>query len=178
MNVSKTKELVWDYRKATTLKDPVVINNLQVERTSINKYLGLLVDDKFTFVQHVENQIKKANKRLYCVRAMKKLNVSHGIIAMFYNSTIPSVLMYACSAFYGMLTKYLKSEFDRPMRICNRLNNDGNNISCILSDNATLYRERCIKLAGRITKDPGHPLNKEFTLLPSGRWSSAIYMQK
>ena len=42
-------------------------------------------------------------------------------------------------------------------------------MSCVLSDNATLYRERCMKLADRITKDLGHPLNKEFTLLPSGR---------
>ena len=81
--------------------------------------------------------------------------------------------MYGCSTFYGMLTKYLKSELDRPMRICDRIMKDNN-----LSDNGALYRDRCVKLAGRITKDPGHPLNKEFTLLPSSHQYGVSYTHR
>ena len=103
LNVSKTKEMIWDYWRSPTEKHPVVINDKPVEVTSVYKYLGLLIDNKFSFTQHVDTQIKKANKRLYCIRSMKKLNVHTDLIAMFFNATVPPVLMYACTAFYGML---------------------------------------------------------------------------
>ena len=44
------------------VKQPVVINNQQVEISDLYKYLGLLTDNKFHLSSHVDQQLKKANK--------------------------------------------------------------------------------------------------------------------
>ena len=163
LNVSKTKEMIWDYRRSPTEKHSVVINDKPVEVTSVYKYLGLLIDNKFSFTQHVDTQIKKANKRLYCIRSMKKLNVNTDLIAMFFNATVPPVLMYACTAFYGMLTKSLRYELDRPKKTCDRL------LQCdSLKDNGTLYKDKVKRMVKKVIDGKDHPLNGDFNVMPSG----------
>ena len=166
-NVPKTKELVWDYRREPTVYPLVVINNMEVERTPLYKYLGTLVDDRFTFQAHVENVLKKVNSRMYFVRVMKKLKVSSSIIAMFYNSTISSVLGYAMVSYYELLPKYLKSELDRPLNNCQKL--IGENSNTTLHSNEKLYKTQTIKLAEKIMSDSNHPLHQDYQMLPSGR---------
>jgi len=45
LNVSKTKEMVIDFRKTKTAPDPVILKGSQVERVSSYKYLGATLDD-------------------------------------------------------------------------------------------------------------------------------------
>ena len=125
-----------------------------------------MVDDKLSFAQHVDNQLKKANKRLYFARSMRKLNVSSNVISLFYNSTIYTVLSYANIAFYDMLPTYLKHDLNRPRNICRKL---VNNEFYELSDNSTLYKLKSFKTATKIIKDSTHPLHTEYEYLPSGR---------
>jgi hypothetical protein len=73
LNVSKTKEVLWDFRRNHVLPSQIVIDNLSVEFVQSYKYLGVVLDDKLSFSLHVEVQMKKANKRLYCLRTMKSL---------------------------------------------------------------------------------------------------------
>jgi hypothetical protein len=108
LNVSKTKEVIWDFRRHPTPAAPVSVNNMPVEVVKDYKYLGLTIDKDLSFTQHVKTQVKKANKKLYCIRNMRNLKVERDIITLFYNATVPSVLMYAGVAFYGMLTLGLK----------------------------------------------------------------------
>ena len=50
LNVSKTKEMVVDYRRSKkTTVPPCVIKDQTVERVSEYKYLGTIVDDKLNF---------------------------------------------------------------------------------------------------------------------------------
>jgi hypothetical protein len=166
LNVQKTREVVWDFRRKSGCSLPVIINNLTVEVAPMYKYLGVLLDDKFTFRHHVEQQLKKVQKHMYCLRCMKKLSVDPCIICLFFNATITSVLLYACASFYGMLSKCLKEDMERPRKICCRLLS----ASCkVPEDFDAVYKSRTLSNANRIRKDAGHPLNKEFELLPSGR---------
>ena len=77
----------------------IVIDDMPVDRVATYKYLGVLVDHKHSFSSHVEAQVKKANKRMYCLRSMYKVNVSKDILILFYNATIATVLTYANIAF-------------------------------------------------------------------------------
>ena len=86
---------------------PVVIDELAVECVHCYKYLGVWLDDKLSFDMHVDAQIKKANKRVYCFRTLYKLHVDCDIMVLLYNATIASVLMDAGAAFYGMPTKQM-----------------------------------------------------------------------
>ena len=165
LNVSKTKEMIWDFRKSCLDSAPIKINNSEVEIVSAYKYLGLIIDDRLSFEQHVKSQIKKANKRLYHIRAMRSIKVSPHIIAMFYNATIPSVLMYTGVAFYGMLTQALKEDLHRPYRICEKIAGP----DCQLQDNETIHNKRLKSMTDNVMRDDNHPLHSEFCMLPSGR---------
>ena len=82
---------------------PVVIDELAVECVHCYKYLGVWLDDKLSFNMHVDAQIKKANKRVYCFRTLYKLHVDSDIMVM-YNATLASLLMCAVAALYGTAT--------------------------------------------------------------------------
>ena len=116
LNVTKTKELLCDFRRNKQCVQSVEIDGKIVERTSLYTYLGDTLDGKLTFGYHVEKQVKKANSRLYFMRCMRKLNVSSDIIAGFYNSSVASILSYSLPCFYGFLSNQLKNVLDRPYR--------------------------------------------------------------
>ena len=131
----------------------------------VYKYLGLSVDHNLTFKDHVELKLKQCNKRLYCVRQMKKNKVKKKLIEMFYNAMIPSVLLYACSGFLNLVTKTLKHDLDRPRRRCSKLIGDSENL--VKPD--IMYKNATLSLAAKIIKDQYHPLCSQYVLLPSGR---------
>ena len=157
LNVTKTKELIWDYRNDPPEKTPVRINNVAVEQAKSYKYLGLIIDNKLSFSEHIKVVMKKVNKRMYFVRTMKKLRVDPNIVALFFNSTIPPVLSYGCMAFYGNLPQYPKNDLDKPKRSCQRLISK----KIELTDNDQEYKTRLTKFSRRVLTDPSHPLCSE-----------------
>ena len=56
LNVSKTKELLIDFRRSKPDLEKIVINETPVEVGTDYKYLGITIDDKLRFVPHVANQ--------------------------------------------------------------------------------------------------------------------------
>ena len=61
-------------RKKKILNHPTLsLNNIRVERASSQKHLGLILDEKLHFKQHIESAIVKINKR---VAVIKKLRYS------------------------------------------------------------------------------------------------------
>ena len=165
LNVQKTKEVIWDFRTNSVMKDAVRINGMEVEITSMYKYLGLILDNQLSFKDHVESQLKKSRKRMYCIRCLKNIRVEPEIIAHFYNATIPPTLMYASSSFYGLLTKYLNNDLNRPHTICHRMLGSVSNLVC----NDEVYERKMKSLTSKILKCDDHPLSSYFVLMPSGR---------
>ena len=61
-------------RKKKTLNHPTLsLNNIQVKRASSQKHVGLILDEKLNFKQHIESAMVKINKG---VAAIKKLRYS------------------------------------------------------------------------------------------------------
>ena len=165
LNASKTKEIVWDFRRNCDTFLPVTINNDVIDVARTYKYLGLTIDEKLNFGDHVRNILKKAQKRLYCIRALKKLNVDTAIISHFYNATMSPTLLYACIGFYGLLPLYLRRELDRPRRICSKILGTENDLNI----NEEMYKESLLRKGISIMKDNCHPLHEEYEMLPNGR---------
>ena len=165
INVSKTKEVVYDYRKTEVDRSPVVIDGKDVDAVEEYKYLGLVMDNSLTFSGHVEQQIKKVNRRLYFTRSLIRLGVNNDIVRMFFNMVIPPVLMYACCAFYGYVTQKLQDAMNKPKRYCERLLR--RNVT--LDENDSLYRNRMSAMGTKIIKDSNHPLHNHFILMSTGR---------
>ena len=97
LNASKTKEIIFDMRKNKNSKEPVIINNTSVALVQSYKYLGVTIQENLKWNEHVEVQEKKANKRMYHVRRLKKQRIDSKIICLFYNSVVSSVLVYGLS---------------------------------------------------------------------------------
>ncbi len=66
LNVSKTKELIVDFRKRQQRPyTPLMISGTPVERVSSFKYLGVNIYKDLTWTAHIQTQVKKARQRLY-----------------------------------------------------------------------------------------------------------------
>ena len=70
LNVTKTKEMVIDFRKQTKAPNLNVIKENDVERVETFKYLGIVLDYKLTWKQKTDSIVKKTKPRLYCLRKL------------------------------------------------------------------------------------------------------------
>ncbi len=102
LNVSKTKELIVDFRKRQQWPyTPLMISGTPVERVSSFKYLGVNISEDLTWTAHIQTQVKKARQRLYHLRQLKKFRVSPAILKTFYSGAIESVVTQCISVWYG-----------------------------------------------------------------------------
>ncbi len=69
LNVSKTKELIVDFRKRQQRPyTPFMISGTLVERVSSFMYLGVNISEDLTWTSHIQTQVKKTRQRLYHLR--------------------------------------------------------------------------------------------------------------
>ena len=67
------QEALLSRKKKIQIHPTISLNNSQVERSSHNKHLGFLLDEKLNFKQHIDTTILKINKG---ISVMKKLRPS------------------------------------------------------------------------------------------------------
>ena len=70
--------------------------------------LGLQIQDDLKWNAHVENITKKAAKRLYIIRILKRSGVPEDDLISIYISLIRSILDYACAVWHTRLPCYVE----------------------------------------------------------------------
>ncbi len=149
LNVSKTKELIVDFRKRQQRPyTPLMISGTPVERVSSFKYLGVNVSEDLTWTAHIQTQVKKARQRLYHLRL---------------SGAIESVLTQCISVWYGNATNQDCKALQRVVRLAERISGSA------LPSLQDIYLKRCKSRAAKIIKDSNHPGNRLFITLPSGK---------
>ena len=68
LNVSKTKEMVFDFRKKKTPLGPFTITGEVVEEVKTFKFLGTTISSDLKWDENFSSAIKKAHQRLFFLR--------------------------------------------------------------------------------------------------------------
>ena len=92
LNVPKTKEMNIDFRKNPVDPVPIIIENEEVEKVDVFRYLGSFIDNKLNWAENTKQFLSKLNSRLYCLRKLGSFNVNTDILQLFYSATISGVL--------------------------------------------------------------------------------------
>ena len=65
------KEVLFSRKNQIQNHPTISLNNIQVERTNFQKHLGLILDEKVNFKQHVDSAISKVNKGISVIKKLK-----------------------------------------------------------------------------------------------------------
>ena len=164
LNVSKTKELIVDFsRKQQRNYTPISIAGTEVERVDCFKYLGVHITEDLTWARHTNSLVKKARQRLYHLRRLRDFKLPERVLRNFYTSTIESILSGCITTWMGSSNKKDYLALRRVVHSAERT------IRCSLPDLRDIYSQRCRSKANKIIKEPSHPANHLFSLLPSGK---------
>eukprot|EP00061_Rhincodon_typus_P015121 g42627.t1 len=68
LNVSKTKELVINFRKEKGRYTPIYINGAKMEVVESFKFLGVNIANNLSWFIHIDAKVKKARQCLYFLR--------------------------------------------------------------------------------------------------------------
>ena len=68
-NISKT-ELIYFYSKRTTIEEGLKLGDVEISPKPLVRWLGVFLDSKLTFKQHVEIRISKAKEAFYLIRRL------------------------------------------------------------------------------------------------------------
>ena len=95
---------------------PISINGKQVEVVTVFKLLGVYLSSDLTWTAHCVYIIKKANRRLYALRKLKKSGVSSSDIVVVYCTVIRTMIEYA-SVVFANLSQTLSKDLERVQNV-------------------------------------------------------------
>ncbi len=168
LNVLKTKEMVFDFRRRTNVVLPVTIDGQDIENVQCFKFLGTTISATLKWDDNLRGIIKKSHQRLFFLRQLKKFGISKVGMFNFYRAVIESVLTFSLIVWFGSSTAQQRSQINNITRVASKI------IGYDLPTIDEIYVSRLQEKGLKILKDPLHPARHLFTPLPSGRRLRAI----
>ena len=65
------QEVLFSRKKKIQVHQTISLNNVQVERVSYQKHLGILLDEKLNFKQHIDSAVSKVNKGISVIKKLR-----------------------------------------------------------------------------------------------------------
>lgn len=164
LNVSKTKEMIHDFRKKKSQKKELTIDGTAVANCTEYKYLGCVIQEDLKWSTHIEAQTKKCSKRLFLLRILNSLHVDGRILALYYNSMIVSILTYVITSWYKGCGTELQRELARVEKRCSRLIKKEHHVLLLRPE--SIFESSAITTVKKLLTDSLHPLHNKFNYLP------------
>ena len=123
------------------------------------KILGVIFSDDFSWSKHVQSQVKKASKRIFLLRNLKRADCDENVLYNVYTCLIRSVLLFAYPCFCNapmFLHELLSKVEKRAFRII--FNKKSSDFQCINRAAQTL----CENFFQKILNLRDHPLRSLF----------------
>ena len=160
LNISKTKELIFDFRTKKEPLMPLEIKGQTVDQVDSYKYLGVTIDNKLSWDEHASLTYKKVNKRMFFLRKLKNFSIDKVLISLFYKAAIQSIITFSIIGWGGNTNGKQKQKINVLIKRAGKLF-QGNSPS--FDD---LFNVYCAKKIKAITKDPTHPLHSQICRSP------------
>ena len=84
LNVSKTKELIVDYRKIITEQAPINIDGAVLDWVESFKFLGVHITNKLSWSKHTRPVMKRAQQHLFLLKRLKRFGMDPQILKKIY----------------------------------------------------------------------------------------------
>ena len=163
LNVSKTKEMIIDFRKVRSCTAEITIKTETVQQVTSYKYLGVKIDNKLSWNENSMAVLKKTNGRMYCLRKLKSFNVCNQMLQMFYTSVVCSVLTFAAVCWGGNLCKTDKEKLEKVIKKA------GGVVGRKQDTLSDMYNGKLIDRLKIILTDETHPMHDELSSRQSNR---------
>ena len=109
--------MVIDFREKAIDIMHLKINDQNFDQVCTYKYLGITIDEKLHWSDHINDIKSKTNKRLHCVRKLGQFKVDRTLVTLFYKSVIESVLSFCITCWGGNSSKGDRIKVDRIIKI-------------------------------------------------------------
>ena len=168
LNVSKTKEMIVDFRVKKNPLTPLEINGEVVEQVPAFKFLGTMISNDLSWDVNSTAIVKKCQQRLHFLRQLKKLRLNMNLLVQFYRAVIESILCFSITVWYSGTSESARNQLERIVKTASNIT--GYSLPSVYS----LFQTRSTKKVKNILSDESHPANHIFKLLPSGRRFQAL----
>ncbi len=150
LNPSKTKEIrVSNFALATNLP-PITIDGHAIDIFPRVKLLETIISEDLKLTRHVEYICKKAGKRLYTLRLLKRSSIPPDRLIRVFTTCMRPILEYSCEVWHSCLPQYLSDKGESVLEIhaCSnpRLSIQGIQNSFVFCNNGNIFKNT-VKLA-------------------------------
>ncbi|KAK2175467.1 hypothetical protein NP493_729g00022 [Ridgeia piscesae] len=163
LSVNKTKEIIVDFRRKKSPLSPLLIDGRTFEIVQHFKFLGSTISTKLKWELNIDTIVKKARQWLYFLRRLRSFGLTTQIMLIVYRAVIESVFTFSITVWFGSITVKEKLRLNRVEKTASRI------IGRDLPSLESLYQQRLLERAIRISHDSSHPAHDLFSPLPSSR---------
>eukprot|EP00061_Rhincodon_typus_P007392 g29048.t1 len=101
LNISKTTELIIEFRKKGGQHATICINGAEAWRVKSVQFLGVAINNNLSWTSHVDMTVKKAQEHLFFLKWFRKFSMSIRTLTNFYRCTTESILSGCITDSYG-----------------------------------------------------------------------------
>ena len=87
------QEVLFSRKKKIQIHPTISLNNVQVERGSYQRHLGILLDEKLNFKQHIDSAISKVNKGISVIKKLRH-NLPRKSLVTIYKAFLRPLIDY------------------------------------------------------------------------------------
>lgn len=163
LNLAKTSEIVFSSKRSKAPPPPL---NSGVDRVSTLKILGVLVDDRLTFLSHVTETVKNCSQSLFALRTLRHHGLPDKALYLTFSSKLLSKLTYASPAWWGFISAASNDQLEAFIRKAQKFNYYSKTQPCF----SQMVDKIESDLFRRIEMDPHHCLHPLLPPLKSSNY--------
>ena len=157
------QEMAFTTQRKPLELEPLLVNGQRVLISDTVKYLGVTLDSKLRFEDHVDRIVLKSKQRLYIIRRFNNLKADARLVRQLFTAFIQSQLLYCCEVLYN---SYLAKEQKQLRSVHNTAKRLGVDTQYSYDD---LMQHRSEQFILSLYHKEDHPFHGFIERLPSGR---------